>query len=175
NPSNCTFTGPHVINVPAYTLLCGGGGGACVQQPSPGSQLDALGDRLMYRLAYRNFGDHEAMVVAHSVQPGSGSTASAATRWYELRATPVGGTFSLFQSGTFQNKTISLWMGSIAMDKQGNIALGMSAASSTTVKPSILYTGRVPSDPLGKMESPNIVVKGTAVQTGSNRWGDYST
>lgn len=175
NPANSTFTGPHVISVPNYGLLCGGGGGACVHQPSGGSLLDALGDRLMYRNAYRNFGDHEAMVVNHAVRPGGTSTADAATRWYEFRATPAGSSFGLYQAGTMQDKAISIWMGSVAMDKQGNIALGAAAVSSTTVKPTIGYTGRVPSDPLGKMESPKIVVKGTGVQTGSNRWGDYSS
>jgi hypothetical protein len=113
------------------------------------------------------------MVVAHSVKPSRG-TAQAGMRWYELRSSPAGGSFSLFQSGTFQNKTITLWMGSIAMDKVGNIAMGMSAVNSTNVKPSIVVTGRVPSDPAGKMESPLVVVKGTGVQTSSNRWGDYS-
>jgi len=175
NPANSTFTGPHVINVPSYVLLCGGGGGACVHQPSGGSLLDALGDRLMFRNAYRNFGDHESMVVAHSVRPGGSSTADAATRWYEFRATPPGSSFGVYQGGTMQDKAISIWMGSIAMDKQGNIALGASAVSATTTKPTIGYTGRIPSDPLGKMESPKIVVKGTGVQTGSNRWGGYSS
>ena len=89
------------------------------------------------------------MVVAHSMKPTKGS-ATAATRWYELRSTPPGGSFSLYQPGTFQNKTISLWMGSIAMDKQGNIALGMSAVNTTNIKPSIVYTGRVPTDAFGK-------------------------
>jgi len=173
NPQNSTFIGPHTITVPAYTVLCGGGGGACISQPSPGSLLDAIGDRLMFRLAYRNFGDHESLLVVHSVKPGSGSSAGAATRWYELRATPVGGSYALYQGGTFQNKTISLFMGSAAMDKMGDIALGMSAVS-TSVKPSIVYTGRVPTDPLGKMESMQAVAKGTGVQTGTNRWGDYS-
>jgi hypothetical protein len=96
-------------------------------------------------------------------------------RWYELRATPAGSPFTLFQSGTFQNKSASLWMGSAAMDKQGNIALGMSASSSAK-DPSVWYTGRLASDPLGKMESPSVAVKGTAVETGdSQRWGDYSS
>ena len=173
NPANSTFTGPHAITVPAYTVICGGGGGACIPQPSPGSLLDALGDRLMYRNAYRNFGDHESMVVAHSVKPSRG-TAPSAVRWYEFRATPAGSAFTLFQTGTFQNKTIGFWMGSIAMDKQGNIALGMSAGSKT-VKPSIAYATRASTDPLGKLGSPTIVVKGTGVQTGTNRWGDYSS
>ena len=173
--NNSTFTGPHTITVPAYTVLCGGGGGACVHQPSPGSLLDALGDRLMYRNAYRNFGDHEAMVVAHSVRPTGGSTADAATRWYELRATPPGSAFTLYQVGGLQDKKISVWMASVAMDKMGNMALGASAVSSTTTKPTIGYTGRVASDPLGKLESPKLVAKGTGVQTGTNRWGDYSS
>ncbi|MBZ5574364.1 MAG: hypothetical protein LAO09_21105 [Acidobacteriia bacterium] len=175
NTNNSTFTGPHTITVPAFTVLCGGGGGACIHQPSPGSLLDALGDRLMYRNAYRNFGDHESMVVAHSVRPGGGSTADAATRWYELRATPPGSAFTLYQAGTLQDKKMSVWMASVAMDKQGNIALGASVVSSTTVKPTIGYTGRIPSDPLGKMESAKLVAKGAGVQTGTNRWGDYSS
>jgi hypothetical protein len=66
-------------------------------------------------------------------------------------------------------------MGSTAMDKQGNIALGMSA-SSKTVKPSVWYAGRLAGDPLGKMETPTIAVKGTAVEIGdTQRWGDYSS
>ena len=174
-PTNSTFTGPNIMTVPNYVLLCGGGGGACIVQPPPGLLLDALGDRLMYRLAYRNFGDHEAMVVTHSVAPSGGSTASSAVRWYEVRATPPGAAFAPFQGGTLQDPKISVWMGSIAMDKLGDIAMGMSAVSKTTVKPSIVYTGRVPTDPAGLMEAPAVVAIGTGVQNGSNRWGDYSS
>jgi hypothetical protein len=174
NHNNSTFTGPHVITVTNWTQICTTTR-ACITQPSPGEKVDSLGDRLMHRAAYRNYGDHEAIVLSHTVKPGTGSTATAAVRWYELRATPVGGTFSVFQSGTFQNAKINLWMPSIAQDKTGDIAMGMSAASST-VKPSVVYTGRIPTDPAGKMESPSIVAKGAGVQTaGGNRWGDYSS
>jgi hypothetical protein len=175
NPKNSTFKGPHVIPVPNYVLLCDDGGNfACVPQPSPGEKVDSLSGLLMFRLAYRRFASHDSMVVAHAVQPGKGSTATVATRWYELRST--GGKFSLYQSGTFQNKTDNLWMASIAMDKQGNIAMGMSADSSTNLDTSVWYTGRVPGDPLGKMEAPVVVAKGSAVQVkGGNRWGDYSS
>ena len=173
HPKKSTFTGPNNIKVPSFSLACGGGD--CIPQPSPGEEVESLGDRLLFRLAYRNFGDHEAMVVAHAVSPGKGSSAVSAMRWYELRATPAGGTFSLYQAGTFQNQTASLWMGAVGMDKVGNIALGMSA-SSDTVKPSIWYTGRQAGDPLGKMEAPVVAIKGTAVQIGdSARWGDYSS
>lgn len=175
NPSNSTFTGPNSITVPTFTLLCGGGGGACIPQPGTSNLVDALGDRPMYRLAYRNFGDHEAMVLAHSVAPGSGSSAVAATRWYELRATPPGSSWTLYQDGTESSKTLNIWMASVAMDKLGNIAIGASYDDKTSTDPSIAYSGRVPTDPLGKLEAPKIIVKGTGVETSSNRWGDYSS
>jgi hypothetical protein len=108
----------------------------------------------MFRMAYRNFGDHESMLIPHSVAPGKGSTATAATRWYELRATPPGSKFTLYQAGTFQNKTDNLWMPSMAMDKQGNIAMGLSSDNSSNLDTSIWLTGRVPTDPPGKLESP---------------------
>jgi hypothetical protein len=175
NPQNSTFTGPHIIKVPNYVLLCNDGNiFACVPQPKPGEKVDSLSGLLMFRLAYRNFGDYESMVVPHAVAPGKGSTATVATRWYELRST--GGDFSLYQSGTFQSQADNLWMASMAMDKRGNIAMGMSADSATNLDPSIWYTGRIPSDPLGQMEAPTIVVTGSAVQlNGGNRWGDYSS
>jgi hypothetical protein len=168
-PTNSTFTGPTVIPVAAYTDACAATG-ACIPQPSGGEVLDALGDRLMYRLAYRNYGSHESLVVNHSVK-GSGTTASA-VRWYELRS--PGSSPVVFQSGTVGAKQ-AFWMGSIAMDKTGDIALGFSASSST-LDPSIAYVGRVPTDALGKMEAAKVVIKGTGVQTASfNRWGDYSS
>ena len=68
-PSNSTFTGPTVIPVAAFSPLCAGG--TCVPQPGTTQQLDSLADRLMYRLAYRNFGTHESLVVNHSVVAGS--------------------------------------------------------------------------------------------------------
>ncbi len=78
-PANSTFTGPVSITVPAYAEACGGG--TCIPQSGTTNQLDSLADRLMYRLAYRNFGDHESLVVNHSVTAG----ASVGVRWYELR------------------------------------------------------------------------------------------
>jgi hypothetical protein len=169
-PSNSTFTGPTTVTVSSYTDACGGG--ACIPQPSPGELLDSLGDRLMFRLPYRNFGDHEVLVASHSIRPSKGS-AQSATRWYEIRN--PGGTPTVFQQGSAQHTSISVWMGSIAMDKMGNIAVGASGSSSKQ-KPLIAYTGRVPSDPLGALESPKVVVSGGGVQTNSfNRWGDYSS
>jgi len=171
---NSTFTGPTQLTVPAYTDACASTG-TCIVQPSPGEKLDALGDRLMYRLAYRNFTDHEAMVLNHSIKAAGTGKAPSAVRWYEVRS--PGSSPVVFQSGSVGGGTspISRWMASIGMDKVGDIALGYSKSSST-LKPSIEYTGRVPTDTLGKMEAPHTVVTGGGVQTSSfNRWGDYSS
>ena len=174
HPDKSSFTGPNNIAVPNFVEACGGFNN-CIPQPSGAEQVEGLGDRLMFRLAYRNFGDHEAMVVAHNVTPGHGSGAQSAMRWYELRASPAGGSFALYQAGTYQDKTNSLWMGSAGMDKQGNMALGMSISSSAR-DPGVWYAGRLASDPIGKLESPTVAAKGTAVETGdSQRWGDYSS
>ncbi|MGH6890409.1 MAG: hypothetical protein ACREHF_14650 [Rhizomicrobium sp.] len=174
NPNKSSFTGPNTIAVPNFNEACDGFSN-CIPQPAGGEDVEGLGDRLMFRLAYRNFGDHEAMVVAHNVAPGAGSSAQSAMRWYELRATPAGSAFALYQSGTYQNKTDSLWMGSAAMDKVGDMALGMSA-SGPSKDPSVWYTGRLAGDPLGKLEAPTVAARGTAVETGdSERWGDYSS
>ena len=167
NPANSTFTGPAQIGIASYSQACGGG--TCIPQSGTTQQLDSLGDRVMYRLAYRNFGDHEALVVNHSVASGS----STGVRWYEIRspnATPT-----LFQQGTFAPDSSYRWMGSIAMDHSGDMAVGYSVSSSS-INPEIHYTGRVPGDALGTMESEASIINGTGSQTGGlSRWGDYSS
>jgi hypothetical protein len=173
-PSNSTFTGAggtKPISVASFSLLCGGFS-PCVQQPSPGELLDSLGDRLMYRLAYRNFsGDHQTWLVSHSVTAGS----SGGMRWYEFRAPENSTSLSAYQQGTFAPDSNYRWMGSIAMDSAQDIALGYSVSSSSKF-PSISYTGRVPGDPLGTMEAESQIVAGTGSQVStSNRWGDYTS
>ncbi len=166
NSSNSTFTGPTNIPVAGFSEACSGG--TCIPQLGTSQQLDSLGDRLMYRLAYRDFGDHEALVVNHSVAAGS----SVGVRWYEIRspATPT-----VYQQGTYAPDSNFRWMGSIGMDKAGNIALGYSVSSSS-INPSIFYTGRVPSDLPNTLEGETHIIQGTGSQTQNlNRWGDYSS
>ncbi len=168
NTANTKLTGPANLPVASFSEACGGG--TCIPQSGVTQKLDSLGDRLMYRLAYRNFGSHESLVVNHSITAGS----SVGVRWYELQnpgTNPV-----IFQQGTFAPDSNYRWMGSIAMDKTGDIALGYSVSSST-LHPAIRYTGRTPSDPLGTMESETSIFEGPGSQTGNNlsRWGDYSS
>ena len=168
-PANTTFTGPISIAVNAFSEACGGFG-ACIQQKSTTAILDSLGDRMMYRLAYRNNTKtgFETLVTNHSVTSGN----STGIRWYEIHG--GAGNRSLFQQGTFAPDGSYRWMGSIASDQNGDLAVGYSVSSSTMF-PSIAYTGRVPSDALGMMETEDAVFAGLGSQTGTaNRWGDYS-
>jgi hypothetical protein len=165
-PLTSTFMGPVKIAVKPFTPACGGR--SCIPQQGTKQQLDSLGDRLMFRLAYRNFLSHESLVVNHSVKT---SVAAAGVRWYEIRnpdRTPV-----VFQQSTFTDGARSAWMASIAMDGAGDIGLGFSESSSG-MRPAIAYTGRVASDPLNTMELPAMIVAGNGSQIGVDRWGDYS-
>jgi subtilisin-like proprotein convertase family protein len=172
-PANSTFTTtPIDIPITPFTELCPTTRN-CVVQPGTTQRLDGLGDRLMNRLVYRNFGTHESLVANHSVQV---AVDRAGIRFYELR-NPGAAAPTVFQQGTYSPDTASRWMGSIAMDSSGNIGLGFSA-SSTTIMPSVRYTGRLVSDPLGTMgQGEGTFIAGTGVQTGNNlsRWGDYSS
>lgn len=170
NSTLSTLTGPASIAVPAFSAACGGG--TCIPQPNTSQKLDSLADRLMYRVAYRNFGDHEALVVNHTVRVSSTSTSELdGIRWYELRGLTSP---TLFQSGTYAPDSTSRWMGSIAMDHVGNLAVGYTA-SSGSVLPSVRFTGRAPTDALGTLRSESSLKPGGGSQLSNlSRWGDYT-
>ena len=156
---------------------CGPDSRDCLPQPgitNPAQYLDILPyrQRPTFRLAYRNFKTYESLVTNQSVEALPGV---AGARWYEIRRT--NGTYSLYQQGTYApNDGVHRWMGSIAMDKLGNMALGFSVVNGTNVFPGIRYTGRLAGDPLGQMTlGEGTIINGTGVQTTTNsRWGDYT-
>lgn len=170
--SNTTLSGPYSTTVANFSEACGGG--TCIPQPGTRQQLDSLGDRLMYRLSYRHFADgHEALFVNHSVNPGSVVSGS---RWYELR--PASGDttgVTVYQQSTYAIADgLNRWMGSIASDKIGNLALGYSTSSGSAY-PSIRYSYRIPTDTLSLLGSEQLLLAGTGAQQKTlNRWGDYS-
>ncbi len=169
NPLNSTFSGPTLVSVAPYSEICARATTvSCIPQPQPGEKVDGLADRVMFRLAYRNFGDHESLVVNHTVKGG----ALAGVRWYEIRNPSAP---AIYQQSTVIDPEVDYWLGSIAMDKTGNIALGFSA-SSHTVFPSVYVAGRAPIDPAGAIFGPLVLVNGSGVQVNSfKRWGDYSS
>ena len=124
---------PDEVPVAAFSPACSGGG-TCIPQPGTTQKLDSLADRLMYRLAYRNFGDHESLVVNHSVTAGS-SVGRALVRDPQPDGTPT-----VFQQGTYAPDAHYRWMGSVAMDKQRQHRRSATASRSSTVRPGIRYT-----------------------------------
>jgi hypothetical protein len=169
----------------------------CIPQPTMATNtVDSLSTRVMMQLKYRNFGAFEAMVVNQTIDisgsiPGAlgfvPAKEVAGIRWYELRKS--GANWTIYQQGTFapqplgataENQLLHRWMGSAAMDKDGNIALGYSVTNSdpnAPVFPGIRYTGRRFDDPLDLMpQGEKVILDGMNAQTQGlgARWGDYS-
>jgi N-acetylneuraminic acid mutarotase len=174
-PANSTFglnglPNYHLDTAPFDMNMCGFNR-SCIPQPGTGVGLDAISDRLLHRLQYRNFGDHTSLVVNHTVDVDGSD--HAGVRWYELRAT--GGNWGIEQQGTYAPDSDHRWMGSAAMDASGNIAVGYSVSSSSTF-PSIRAAGRLATDPPGELsQGESEMIAGTGSQTHSAaRWGDYS-
>ena len=143
----------------------------CIPQPGTTQGLDAIADRLMYRLQYRDFGSYQTLVGNHTVDATSAD--KAGIHWFELRDTGTG--FAMNQEGVYTSGSDNVWMGSAAMDASGDIALGYSVSSGTTY-PSVRYTGRLDADPANTLpQGEAILIAGTGSQTHTAaRWGDYS-
>jgi hypothetical protein len=175
NPPNSSFTLAKTLPMqPFDTLLSTCSGRNCIPQRDTTNKLDHLGyrQRPLFRLAYRNFGTYEALVTNQSVE---GAPGVSGIRWWELRSPnndPI-----IFQEGTFAPGAIDgihRWMGSIAQNKRGDMALGYSASNSA-IFPGIRYTGRLVSDPPGQMSlGEGSIKEGTGSLTGIQRWGDYT-
>lgn len=169
NPDESTFGNTLKLPISPYNVIIPG-----IPQKDSDKILVSLNDRLMYRLQFRKFKDHQSMVVNHTVDAGS----CVGIRWYELRKTS--GNWFVYQHSTYSpDDSLYRWMGSIAMDSSGNIALGYSISGSS-IYPSIRFTGRMKHDPLGQMTIlEKTIFDGTGSQTGiwsqQSRWGDYSS
>jgi N-acetylneuraminic acid mutarotase len=175
NPNNSTFGNNGAPNrffetAPFDSNLCNYNR-SCIPQPGTSVGLDTLADRLMYRAAYRNFGDHQAIALTHSVDTNGSD--HAGVRWYEL--TNGGSGWSLGDQGTYAPDSDNRWMGSAALDASGDLAVGFSVSSSSTF-PSIRVAGRLAGDPAGELsQGETTVIAGGGSQTHpASRWGDYS-
>src|ERR1041384_8294532 len=168
-PANSSFTLFASPPAAGFTTLCALTR-SCVPQGGTTSRLDAIADRLMFRLAYRNFGTHESVVGNYTVSSGT----VAGIRWFELRNVS-NGPVTVAQESTYQPDTTWRFMGSAAMDRDGNLAIGYSA-SSATIFPQLRYAGRLATDPVNTLgQGEAILFSGTGSQTGTNsRWGDYA-
>jgi hypothetical protein len=171
DPAKTTVSPPQKIAVAPYHYLCDGQLSNCVSQPGTERRLDSQGDKLMQRLVYRNFGDHESILAEHSVATAAHG---GGVRWYEFRLNkqrdPV-----LYQQSTYAPSGFYRWLGSMAMDHQGDIGIGYSFGGDPN------YTGqrfaaRMANDPKGQLAfHESVLAEGHASQTGSLRWEDYTT
>ena len=156
--------------------LCAGGNlfDNCVPQPGTGTRIETLPHWSQGHLQYRNFGTRETLVFDHTVD--ADNTDHAGLQWFQLNRPPAGA-WSIFQQGVFAPDASHRWMGSLGMDKLGDIALGYSISDGTSIFPGISYTGRQPADPLGQMPQPETsLVNGASAQTfNGSRWGDYAS
>ncbi|MCI0399281.1 MAG: hypothetical protein L0322_30705, partial [Chloroflexi bacterium] len=171
-PGSSTFTLIQSFPIASYTYtVCGFFNFNYIRQLGTAQRFDAISEWPMFRFPYRNFGSHEALVGTFTIGGGLGEE-GAAIRWFELRET--GGGWTLYQEGTHDpGDGHDRAVGSIAMDRNGNIAVGYTVSSSA-MNPAIRYAGRLSTDPLGTLQAEAVLINGAGSQTGSNRWGDYS-
>ncbi len=170
-PANTTFGIAQEIPIADYNYtVCGFFVGSCIPQPGTAQGLDAVDPWPMWRFVYRNLGEYEALVGNFTVDTNGSD--HAGIRWFELQNSGSG--WDLYQEGTHAPDDTHRWMGSIAIDGSGNIALGYSA-SSNTVYPSLRYASRLYNDPPGTLQAEATLYDGSGSQTGIHRWGDYSS
>jgi hypothetical protein len=185
SPGDSSLTRLPDIPVDSFNQACSSSQSrTCIPQESTSTPLDSVSDLVMDRVAYRNFGDHESIVLNHSITttPSVGGT-SVGVRWYELRVADQ--TPSVYQQGTQAPDSVYRWMGSIAQDHGGDIAMGFSASSASSY-PGIAVAGRLPGDPLNAMGQGEELLKQSFTYQGNDnpptpgltprgRWGDISS
>src|SRR5438874_5441376 len=146
-----------------------------VPQQGTATKLDTLGDKIMTPVVYQNLAGTESLW-ADSTVILNYPTGPTAVRWYQFDVT--GGSFpaTAVQQQDWTNGDDGLWrwMPSIAVDMTGNTAIGYSASSPSQF-PSIRYAGRLVTDPPSNLSQGEATMfPGTASQTSTSRWGDYT-
>ncbi|MBI1837804.1 MAG: T9SS type A sorting domain-containing protein [Flavobacteriia bacterium] len=142
-----------------------------ISQPGTSQKLDGIGGVATYRAQFRTWNGYNTVLLNWGVKL---SATQRSIRWVELRQNQTTGAWTLYQEGTYAPDTHSRWIGSIAMDDNGSIGLAY-CKSSTSVYPSLAYTGRLAGDPLGTMTfAETVAAAGTSAETSANRYGDYS-
>ncbi|RMA57260.1 putative secreted protein (Por secretion system target) [Ulvibacter antarcticus] len=177
NPGAATVSTPLEITMAAFDSFLEGTGGdsfAVLQQPGTSQRIDPIVFAMYFQAHRYNFGTHESLLFNFPVEITDGSQISG-IRWVELRRPTMTDPWTLYQEGTYQDAGgESVFMSAIAMDQEGNIGLGYTKVGATTF-PSLYYTGRLVSDPLGQMTvAETLIVNGTTSVTSNARYGDYS-
>jgi len=147
---------------------------SCIPQPG-GPDLDPLLEVVMQRASYRNFGTHEVLLGVLQTDVNDYPDHSG-ERWFEVRGGQ--GSWSVFQEGTYSPDNPGRFMGMVAMDGEGNILLGYNVSNDATnppaVFPSLRYTGRLASDPVGVMTVPETELATGGGNNSSSSYGAYN-
>jgi hypothetical protein len=171
-PANSIISTPIEVPVAPFDSVFAPSGTGDVEQPGTAQRIDMIGGIISYAANYRSFGTHNSWVITFNVDVDGNDTSGI--RWIELRNDDILN-WDVYQEGTYSPADgNSRFMGSAAIDVQGNIGLGFNIASAT-LPAGIAFTGRYSNDPLGQMTvTETTIVNGAGVQTFSNRFGDYS-
>jgi len=170
DPTKTTVSPPQKIPVAPYHYLCNGQLSSCVSQPGTERRLDSQGDKLIQRLVYRNFGDHQSILAEHSVATAAHG---GGVRWYEFRLNKQGNPV-LYQQSTYAPDRFYRWLGSMDMDRKGDIAIGYSFGGDPNY-PGQRFAARRAKDPKGRLTyHESVLAEGQASQTNSLRWEDFT-
>lgn len=181
SPENSTITESQELGssngVTPFIATFDGGAFSNLAQPGESPDVDVLQATMMYMTQYRRFPTYNAAVLNFVVDVDATAAEHAGIRWYELRQASSGGTWSVFQEGTYAPDKSDRFSGSIGMDANGNIGLGFTVlddSPETPIFPSIRYTGRFNGDPAGLMTiKEEVIVEGFSADP-SSRYGDYA-
>jgi len=189
--ANCGAGGslgaPTAVSQVGYNPPCSASTCAIVPQPLVTITLDTVDDRLMQKVQYRRIGSAESLWVALNVCR-TGTTYAACTAntgmlWAQLNVT--GGTVAaspLQQQKYAPDTTLYRWMGSLAVDHVGDMAIGYSTSNGQSPNfPSIAYAGRLVGDTANLLPQTEVqLIAGLGSQSNTcggaacTRWGDYS-
>ena len=170
DPAKTTVSPPQKITVAPYHYLCDGQLSNCVSQPGTERRLDSQGDKLIQRLVYRRFGNRESILAEHSVAT---AVHGGGVRWYEFRLNKQRDP-ELYQQGTYAPGGFYRWLGSMAMDRKGDIGAGYSFGGDPNYAGQ-RFAARLANDPKGQFSfHESVLVEGEGSQTGSLRWEDYT-
>lgn len=175
NPNNTVMSGAINIPVSQYAKACAGtAGDLCAIQPNTTNRLNLLSDRLMRNLVYRQFTDHGSLVANHTVE-GPPPKYAPALRWYEFRfnTANINPNPVVFQQSTLAPDSKNRFIGSISIDKSGNIALGYSVSSSL-IFPSLELAARNYFDPSSSLTIQALFTAHGSQINDQHSWGRYS-
>ena len=175
NPNNSSISNPSQINTASFNSVFDGGSFQNLTLPN-GYDIDACQGIVMQLAQFRKFPSHNSAIFNFTIDVDGSSAKKAGIRWYELRQDADGEPWTIYQEGTYTAPDgKNAFVGSMAMDLQGNIGMGYTSMS-TSENIAINYTGRYATDPLNQMtvSEENIATSTANPNSCGGRYADYA-